>query len=426
MTNHIFTIPEFSLLLLVGPSGSGKSSFAEKHFLPTEVVSSDECRGMICDDENNQACSGDAFDLVTFIVRKRLKYGKFTVVDATNVGSKNRRKLLQLARQFYGETIAVVFDLPLKECHENNIQRQNRVVPENIICQQYERLQASLDHLKSQENINHTLVLKTRHEINTMVICKKPSFIHKLQEIGPFDIIGDIHGCFDELMTLLEKLGYERHPDTFVTHPEKRKLVFVGDLVDRGPKNPEVLDFVMGVVQRGLGFCVCGNHDDKLRRKLLGRDVKINNGLEDTLSQLENYPPAFITSIKEFLENLPHHLILDQGRLVVSHAGILEKYIGHDTPSIRSFCLYGRTTGQIDEFGYPVRYPWAKDYQGKPMIIYGHTPVGKAEWVNGTMNIDTGCVYGHQLTALRYPEGAIVSVPSLKQYYPSKRPLVLD
>nr|WP_032112500.1 metallophosphoesterase [Candidatus Paracaedibacter symbiosus] len=251
------------------------------------------------------------------------------------------------------------------------------------------------------------------------------STIDKSDEYGPFDIIGDVHGCFDELVTLLVKLGYtfEKGNKIQVSHPKGRRLIFVGDLVDRGPNSPDVLRLVMEAVWSGIAFCVCGNHDDKLKRKLIGRDVKVLHGLKETLDQLAKEDESFNSSVVDFLNQLVPHYVFDKGRLAVAHAGLKEDHIGKDSPRIRAFCLYGQTTGEVDEFGLPVRSPWAEDYQGETLVVYGHTVVPEATWMNNTINIDTGCVFGGKLTAFRYPELELVSVDAIQIYYPEKTAL---
>jgi protein phosphatase len=257
-------------------------------------------------------------------------------------------------------------------------------------------------------------------------------FSPALQESGPFDFIGDVHGCFDELHQLLIKLGYQilkthtqsqKNHRYQVTHPDKRIIIFVGDLVDRGPNTPDVLRIVMDMVASGIAVCVNGNHDDKLKRKLQGRDVKIAHGLAESLQQLERESQAFTQEVIQFLDGLISHYILDEGKLVVAHAGIKQHYIGCDSAKIRAFCLYGQTTGAIDEWGLPVRYPWAQDYRGDALIVYGHTPTAEAVWLNNTVNIDTGCVFGGKLTALRYPEKTLVAVPAARVYATPLKPL---
>ncbi|MFC5270237.1 metallophosphoesterase [Adhaeribacter terreus] len=240
------------------------------------------------------------------------------------------------------------------------------------------------------------------------------------------DIIGDVHGCYPELLALLAKLGYEvQHPHgntPEITHPEDRKLAFVGDFVDRGPDSPGVLKLVMHSVGQHKAFAVIGNHDDKLMRKLMGRNVQINHGLDTTLAQLEHEPPQFSIRVRRFLEMLPHLLWFDDNKLLIAHAGLPEKFHDPNSKRAREMALFGPTTGKLDEYGLPQRLNWAKDYAGKPFIVFGHTPVREPLLVNNTMNIDTGCVFGGKLTALRYPEMETVGVKPEKLYAEPRRP----
>lgn len=249
--------------------------------------------------------------------------------------------------------------------------------------------------------------------------------IDKRDDTGPFDIIGDVHGCFDELIALLKKLDYkiEGTDKIRLSHPDERRLIFVGDLVDRGPNSPDVLRLVMDAVASGMAFCVAGNHDDKLKRKLMGRDVKVSNGLQETLQQLENISEDFKSKIIEFLDSLVPHYLFDKGKLAVVHAAIKQAYLGKNSPGIKAFCLYGPTTGDYDEAGLPIRYPWADEYQGDCLVVYGHTVVPKVMRINNTINIDTGCVFGGKLTALRYPELETVSIDAVRVYYGYSSPI---
>jgi protein phosphatase len=247
---------------------------------------------------------------------------------------------------------------------------------------------------------------------------------------GPFDIIGDVHGCYDELQLLLEKMDYhiERQDPALdygfkVTPPPGRQAVFVGDLVDRGPKSPEVLRLVMSMVKNQQAWCVPGNHDDKLQRKLQGKEVQVRHGLAETLAQLADEPLEFVHEVRKFLNELVSHLVFDDKKLVIAHAGLREDMQGRASGAVRSFCLYGETTGEINEFGLPVRYNWAAEYKGQAMVVFGHTPVPDPEWLNNTIDIDTGCVFGGRLTALRYPEKTLVTVPALQEYYKPTRPI---
>jgi protein phosphatase len=251
--------------------------------------------------------------------------------------------------------------------------------------------------------------------------------ISRVNDKGLFDIIGDVHGCAAELEALLRKLGYqvtEIQGSTYrIVPPEGRKALFVGDLVDRGPSSPAVLRMVMGMVKAGTAMCVIGNHDFKLLRHLNGRQVQLRHGLEKTVAQLQQESTAFLREIRNFIASLPHHCILDEDRLLVAHAGLKESLQGLDSSAARAFCLYGDTTGQVDSYGLPVRINWGASYRGHRLVVYGHTPVADPCWQGNTVNIDTACVFGGALTALRYPEREIVSVSAFGKYAEPRRPV---
>ena len=495
-------IPELSLIVLMGASSSGKSSFAKKHFKATQIISSDTCRGLVSDDESSQEASGDAFDLLHFLVEKRLKRGLLTVVDATNLQPESRRKLIGISKKYHFASVVVALDIAEKILLERHRNRTDRDFSDRVIQNHHRDFRNSLRGLDRE--FKYAFVLRER-EMDTAVFNINPTWNNKKTVTGPFDIIGDVHGCFDELMELLEKLGYKielntdnsssntaktlengqsviaRHEATeggnselktslrgtkqkneelkgvvnsesdvknervrqevnadlssnnidefkkyIIQNPEGRTAVFVGDLVDRGPNSPEVLRLVMQMCEEGKAWCVVGNHDDKLKRFLDGKDVKINHGLETTVEQLKAETADFKKKANRFLSKLISHYVFDDGKLVVAHAGLCEDMQGRMSGAVRSFCMYGETTGEIDSFGLPVRINWAADYRGKAMVIFGHTPVPTAEWLNNTMDIDTGCVFGGKLTALRYPERELVDVPARAVYAASKRPFLLE
>ena len=417
------SIPKLSLVVLVGPSGSGKSTFAARHFLPTEVLSSDAFRALVSDDENDQSATKDAFDALHFIAGKRLAAGKLTVVDATNVQREARRPLVELARAHHVLPIAVVFDVPEKLCLDRNAARPDRDFGPHVVRRQRSQLKRSLKGL-GREGFRRVFVLRTPEEIDAVEIEREPAWSDRSEDHGPFDIIGDVHGCYDELVLLLSELGYEVGEDgSGAAHPQGRTAVFLGDLVDRGPNVPGVLRLVMGMVATGSALCVPGNHENKLVRALRGRRVQVSHGLAESLAQLESESPEFRERALGFLDGLVSHAVLDDGRLVVAHAGMREEMQGRASAAVRAFALYGETTGETDEMGLPVRYPWALEYRGTASVVYGHTPVHEPVWVNNTINIDTGCVFGGALTALRYPEKELVSVPANRTYYEPIRPL---
>jgi protein phosphatase len=421
-------IPELCLVILIGSSSAGKSTFARKHFKSTAIISSDACRAMVADDENVMDANQATFELVHFIIEKRLERGLLTVVDATNLQTEGRKALVRLARKYHVFPIGIALNMPESILYERN--KKGRQLPQRVIRSHHRQMKRSFRMLK-KEGIRKWFELKTEEEVANATISLRAAWNNKKAEHGPFDIIGDVHGCFKELRQLLEKMGYHitKHRDRnrnfgyTVRPPAGRKALFVGDLVDRGPASNEVLRLVMSMHQAGHALCVVGNHDAKLLKKLEGKNVQIKHGLAETLEQLETEPPEFMEALQSFLKGLISHYVLDNGKLVVAHAGLREEMQGRTSKAVRSFCMYGETTGEIDEFGLPVRYNWAQDYKGKAMVIYGHTPVHEATWFNNTIDIDTGCVFGGKLTALRYPERELCSVPAAKEYMPPGRPI---
>ncbi|MBP8538133.1 polynucleotide kinase-phosphatase [Streptomyces sp. MK37H] len=427
-------VPDLSLVVLVGTTGSGKSTFARRHFLPTQIVSSDVCRGLVADDENDQSATPDAFDLLHYIVGKRLAAGRLTVVDATNVRTESRRGLIGLAREHDVLPVAIVLDVPEGECARRNAQRPDRAgMPDHVIPRQRRELRRSLKSLE-REGFRKVHVLRGAEEVEAAEVATERRYNDLRHLTGPFDIIGDIHGCRSELETLLGKLGYALRRDELgrpvdAAHPEGRTAVFVGDLVDRGPDSPGVLRLVMGMVASGAALCVPGNHENKLGRYLKGRKVRVTHGLAETVEQLDREhraDPAFVDRVRDFIESLVSHYVLDGGALVVCHAGLPEKYHGRTSGRVRSHALYGETTGETDEFGLPVRYPWAEDYRGRAAVVYGHTPTPRAFWLNNTICLDTGCVFGGRMTALRWPERELVDVPAERVWYEPVKPLTTE
>jgi polynucleotide kinase-phosphatase len=421
-------IPELSLVTLVGISGSGKSTFARRHFLPTQVLSSDYFRGLVADDENDQSASAAAFDVLHYVAGKRLAAGRLTVVDATNLQSHARAAIVKVAREHDVLPVAVVLDVPEAVAWERTQARPDRTFGRQVLGRMSRDLRKSLNQLQ-REGFRKVHVLRGVDEIAAAEIRYEKLFNDRTDLTGPFDVIGDVHGCRAELETLLTTLGYTIARDDAgrpvdAVHPQGRTAVFVGDLVDRGPDSPGVLRLVMGMVGAGHAICVPGNHEQKLLRKLRGRNVQLTHGLPETLAQLEREDPAFVAAAADFIDGLVSHYVLDGGKLVVAHAGLKEAYQGRASGRVRSFALYGETTGGTDEYGLPVRYPWARDYRGKAMVVNGHTPTPVPEWVNNTICIDTGCVFGGALTALRYPSRELVSVPAEREYYVPAKPLV--
>jgi protein phosphatase len=410
-------LPETAVVALVGASGSGKSTFARRHFKATEVLSSDHFRAVISDDESNQQVTPQAFDVLYRIAAMRLDLGLMTVIDATNVQKEARAQVLRLAREKDFHAAAIVLDVPVEVCLERDARRSERNVGGHVIRRQEDQLRRSVRRLR-EEGFRFVYWLKGEEEVSLAEIARVPLGSNKRGEAGPFDVIGDVHGCYGELCALLVRLGYAVDGEGFRAEPPPgRRAVFLGDLCDRGPASAEVLRLVMGMVRSGAAYCVAGNHDARLLRRMRGEDVRLTHGLDRTVEQLAAQSGEFLAEAVSFLDGLVSHYVLDGGRLVVAHAGLKERYQGRDGGRVRQFCLYGDVAGESDGYGQPVRLQWAAEYRGEATVVFGHTPVPEVEAVNNTYCIDTGCVYGGKLTAFRYPEREIVQVEAEREHY---------
>ena len=427
-------IPELSLVVLIGVTGAGKSTFAANNFRETEVLSSDRFRGLVADDPTSQEATGDAFEVLELVAGKRLAAGRLTVIDATSVRVEDRKRLVALARAHDVLPVAIVLDVPPDELRGRARDRTDITV--GVVERQYAHLQRNRKGLR-KEGFRHVHQLDGVADIDAATIVRTPLFSNLNDRHGPFDIIGDVHGCFTELTTLLGKVGWRLQTDTDgivvgAVPPEPgRTAIFVGDLVDRGPDTPAVLRLVMSMVRDGSAFCVRGNHEDKLLRVLRQRSgrardaqpIALTHGLAESMTQLDAQPPEFVREVVDFLDSLVSHYVFDDGRLVVAHAGLAEKYHGRASGRVRDKAMYGETTGETDRWGFPVRVDWAADYRGSARVVYGHTPVPDAAWINNTMCLDTGCVFGGRLTALHYPEMALSAVPAEQTYFDPGRPM---
>lgn len=406
---------------MVGGTSSGKSSFAAKHFKLTEILSSDFFRAMITDDENDQSISADAFDLLYYAANKRLNHMKLTVIDATNLQEHARKQVIDLAREQNVHAVAIVLNLPEEILQERNKARPERNYPPRVIRQHCQQVHRCIRNLK-REGFRFVYVINFLEQLENTEIVREKLWNNKMDEHSPFDVIGDIHGCCDELEKLLSQMGYVM-TDSGYAHPEGRKAAFLGDFCDRGPRNADVLRLVMDMVKAGNAIAVPGNHDVKLLKYLNGKTISMTHGIDKTIAELEEKGEGFKAEVKAFIDSLISHYVLDDGKLVIAHAGLREAYIGRGSARVREFCLYGETTGETDSFGLPVRLDWAADYRGRATVVYGHIAGLEVKSLNGTYCIDTGCVFGGKLTAYRYPEREIVSVDAACQYYEPVKPL---
>lgn len=410
----VLHFPHTALLVLAGPAGAGKSTLARRLFKPSQIVSSDQLRAAVADDPGEQDASSDAFALLRQIVERRLRRGLFTVVDATSLTSRAREELLRIGRSQEVAVYLLVVNTPPALCLERNRTRPN-AVPEAAIHRHARQLISTLELARREGFTRVDVVDGERLDEIELRFTTSPV---ELPDPGPLDLIGDIHGCYDELVELLGKLGYEQGSDLLYRHPAGRRPFFLGDLADRGPNSPAVLELVVEHVSRGLAFYVPGNHCRKLARHLKGERVRPTGGLSETLAQLAKLPPDKRSTLaKNFIrlyDRSPPYRLCDKGKLVAVHAGIERPMIGRLSKRIREYCLYGEVV--LNEERVPLGRDWARVYDGHTLVVYGHAPTPKPRVINNTICIDQGCVYGGQLTAFRYPERTFVHVKARRAY----------
>ena len=418
------TIPDFGLVVMIGPSGSGKTTFARRHFRESEILSSDLYRAVVGDDDRSSRTTRAAFDVMAYIAGKRLEARRMAVIDATNLHREHRAVFANLARKQNAPLTAIVFELSENACQRQNAARTaEEPRPHHVVRRHWQTLRRSLKTLP-KEGFRRKLRIKTPEDGATAEIKLEPLVCDRRSDAGPIDIIGDVHGCRQELQDLLAELGYRIESEAAdggatryrVTPPGNRRALFLGDLVDRGPDSAGTLELVMDMVDAGAALAVQGNHDNKLMRALAGRDVQRSHGLAGTMEALEKRPEAFRERVHAFLESMASHFVLDEGNIVAAHAGMAEHLQNRAGREVREFGLYGDADGSTDDDGLPIRGDWAKAYRGSAAVVYGHTPAARPEWVNNTLCIDTGCVWGGSLTALRYPEREIVQAPARRAY----------
>lgn len=406
-------IHEPSLIVLCGPAGAGKSTFAQRHFAPSEVLNADVMRGMLCDDVNDQDHNDQVFEVLHRIAELRLQNGLTTVIDATNLEVAARLPLRRLARDKRLPTHLVIIEADLDLIRQRNSER-SRQVGDGVL-RKHEQMLEELEQSLPKERWGRIDRLDAR-TLSEVTVERRPLPPVQFELTGPFDVIGDVHGCLSELRTLLNTLGY----DDDGGHPDGRRPVFVGDLVDRGPDSVGVLKLVLSWLENDRALMVPGNHDEKLHRWLQGRAVKVQGGLTTTVAEWQELSAPeerlLRSRFMHAMESAPSYLWLDEGRLLVSHAGLEERDHGRVGDAVRAFCLFGKTTGKVVD-GFPERLDWAADYEGGPAVVHGHVPVRLAQWRNRVADVDLGVVFGGELCAMRWPEKTFVTVPAERAWW---------
>jgi protein phosphatase len=424
MSDAILAIPSPSLVLLIGPAASGKSTFCRRHFPSQAVISSDDCRAAVCGNPADQRATPAAFRLAHERLEARLQKRRLAVLDATSLESRARAEALAIAARHHLPAVAVVLDPPAALCRRRAAARATVPLGREVIARHVAGLRRALPALP-REGFAAVHHLKGEEAIDRARVQLAPLACDRRDEHGPFDVIGDVHGCARELSALLVRLGYRRRGAGPFVHARGRRAVFIGDLVDRGPRCLEAATIAMDMVDAGTALAVLGNHDLDLAERFAGRGDEPGPGTAVTLAQLAHASAEkrrrFRRRFAAFVASRPSHLVLDAGRLAVAHAALREEHLGRDSETVRHFAVRGETTGDCDGYGLPRRVNWALAYRGRAFVVYGHTPVRAPETIGATLNIDTGCCYGGALTAFTWPERRLVQVEAARVHYRSPR-----
>lgn len=434
--------PHGGIIVLVGPSNSGKTTLLrrlveEGVLLETEMVSSDTYRTLVGDVEyldwkgrpreeadilysDYQKLSGLAFEAMNTVVSMRSRLGKLTVVDATHLQPEYRRKYIEIAAGHDLPCVAWVLDVPEQTLLARDKTREQPRGRQRVKSQ-YSQFKRSLRGLR-EEGFDFTYMLK---EPEAVQFVRRDNPL--LADIGAgIDVIGDIHGCYDEMLELLGELGYAADEAGLYRHPAGRMLVSVGDVMSRGPRSLDTMIFWKRHVDAGIARMTDSNHGWKIARYLSGRNVTLSHGDENIAAELRlleeeagtEAAAALKEELKQFLLSAPSHLVMCRDgvrRLVIAHAGIRDEYIGRQSRRVQDFCRYGDTDG-MDAAGAPVRKEWYTGHESGELIVWGHDPRPYPAVVKNTINIDQGAVFGGSLTAYRYPEQEFVSVKAHRDY----------
>jgi polynucleotide kinase-phosphatase len=437
-------LPHAGIVLLIGPSNSGKTTLLnqliqEQQIVESEVLSSDQFRLLVSDVEfiswnrrpkdeadalfsEYQQISKEAFETLDYVIAKRCRLNKLTFVDATHLRDYEREKYLQMAKKYHVPAIAIVLNISETELIRRDEQRD---FPRgrNRIKQQYQHFKTTLRFIKKEGFRRVYIFGEEELQVLNVTRLENPLLI----DVGSgIDFIGDIHGCYEEFIELMTKLGYEENAEGYYIHPEGRKILSLGDVLSRGPRSLETLQFFEKHVRAGHSYMIDSNHGWKIARWLDGKNVRLAHGDENVAAEFEEYETKFGKEASErlkkqlkdlLLEAKSHYIIQKNGvnTAVAVHAGIKDHYIGKQSPGISDFCRYGDTDG-LDENGKPIRKDWSTAHKSNELILWGHDPKPQPLMVNNTLNIDQGVVFGGSLTAYRYPERQLVSVKAKQDY----------
>ncbi|PJN91115.1 polynucleotide kinase-phosphatase [Bacillus sp. mrc49] len=435
-------LPYAGIVLLVGPSNSGKttllkSMIEKEEIVPSEVISSDDFRIMVSDIEfidwrdrakdeadslmdEYQMISAEAFFMMDAVIESRCRLNKLTMLDATNLHPDDRKRYIAIAQKHHVPVQAIVLDTPeeilLARDEGREHPRGKRRIKQQ--CQTFKREKRNL----KKEDFSSIYTIK---EAENIEVSRNTNPLEK--DIGHgIDIIGDIHGCHEELILLLDKLGYQKNQEGLYLHPDGRKFVSVGDVMSRGPESLRTMLFFHEHVQKGVAYMIDSNHGWKIARWLDGRNVTLHHGDEKVAEDFKRYEEEHGSektaetkqALKKFLLQAPSHYVFTKNgvqTVICVHAGIKDAFIGKQSEAISDFCRYGDTDG-FDERGKPVRKDWYISHKKSTLIVWGHDPKPQPLLINNTINIDQGAVFGGALTAFRYPEGEVISVQASQNH----------
>jgi protein phosphatase len=334
-------------------------------------------------------------------------------------------------------TLLLVLNTPKDMCMQRDGTRiWPTPVGKEVLNNQFHQFQDTLASI-TQEGDDGVVVI-TNEEVNKLHVRVEPLSTERPEEHGPFDIIGDVQGCLDELHQLLGQLGYLENSSQVWRHPDKRRVIFLGNLVNRGPNSLGVLQLVARMVKAGQALYVQGNHCNRFYRYINGHHTALDQGLETTVAEFMALPTPeraeIAALVKDLIGTAPPYLLLDNGKLAVAHAGLKDTMLGRLSDRIFYFCLYGHTTNSTNVKAalersteeIVVAENWAEHYRGKPLIAYAQAPKAATgpEIHNNTVNLDQGCVFGGRLTAMCYPERSFVQVKAAHSYYPAATTVV--
>lgn len=443
-------IPNGAIVLLIGPSNSGKSTLlkslvASQQILKSEIISSDDYRLLVADSdfidfsnvakedeelifEKYQRVTEEAFNALHTIVNARAKLNKISFIDATNLRSFDREKYFTIAKQHHVPVVAIVLNTLKEQLIARDAQRDNPRGEKRVL----QQLKTFKYELKSLKREAFTQIYTLKEEEVEIIRTSNPLY---LNIDNGFDIIGDIHGCYDEMLQLLKTLGYEQQNDLYI-HPAGRRLISVGDIMSRGPKSIATMQFWLKQTEANLSFMTDSNHGWKIARWLRGQQVTLNHGDElveqEFIAYEQSHSAEETTDLKKrfahMLLNAPSHYILtqnDRTKAIVTHAGIKDHYISKQSKVISDFCRYGDIQ-QTDRLSKPIRGDWFINHKTSELIIWGHDVKVQPFKANRTINIDQGVVFGGELTALQFPELKFKSIKAFNNYVGMKENPILE